>query len=136
THDNGAAWSPSLLDASLADTPGALAAAPRSGRQLALLTDGTAELSATGGTHWARLATLQSLARSAAGRRCGLQSLSAAAFSPSPDARSAGGGNRRPPPHCWPLRVPRRGVAPGRPGAPRLPARPAHPGARPDRGRP
>jgi hypothetical protein len=82
THDNGTTWSPSLLDTGLADVPGALAAA-HNGRLLALLTNGTAELSATGGTHWARLATLHSLARSAPGRRCGLESLSAAAFSPS-----------------------------------------------------
>ena len=82
TRDNGTAWSPGLLDAGLANVPGALAAAPRSGRLLALLTNGTAELSETGGTHWARLATLHSLTSSAAGRRCGLRGLSAVAFSP------------------------------------------------------
>lgn len=83
THNNGAAWSPSLLDARLANVPAALAAAQGSGRLLALLANGTAELSSPGGTHWAPLATMRSLARSAAGRRCGLKSLSVAAFSPS-----------------------------------------------------
>ena len=83
THDNGAAWSPGLLDAGLANVPGALAAAPGSGRLLALLTNGDAELSRAGGTAWTRLATHRSLALSAAGIRCGLGSLTAAAFSPS-----------------------------------------------------
>ena len=49
TKDNGKAWSPGLLDAGLADVPGALAADPASGRLLALLTDGTAEMSGPGG---------------------------------------------------------------------------------------
>jgi hypothetical protein len=66
----------------LAGVLGARAAA-RNGHLLALLTHGTAELSTAGGTRWAQLTTLHSLARSAAGRRCGLESLSAAAFSPS-----------------------------------------------------
>ena len=83
THNNGAAWSPGLLDARLANVRAALAAAPASGRLVALLTNGTAELSSPGATHWATLATTRSLARSAAGRRCGLESLSGAAFSPS-----------------------------------------------------
>ena len=82
TRNNGAVWSPGLLDVRLADAPAALAAAPGSGRLLALLTNGSAELSSPGGTHWATLATMRSLARSAAGRRCGLESLAGAAFSP------------------------------------------------------
>ena len=83
THDNGTAWTPGLLDAALADVPDALAAAPGGGHLLALLTTGNAELSGPGGTAWARLATRRALAASAAGRRCGLGSLAAAAFSPS-----------------------------------------------------
>ena len=83
THDNGTAWTPGLLDAALADVPDALAAAPGGGHLLALLTSGDAELSGPGGTAWARLATRRALAASAAGRRCGLGSLAAAAFSPS-----------------------------------------------------
>jgi hypothetical protein len=83
THDNGAAWSPRLLDAGLANVPDALAAAPGSGRLLALLTNGDTKMSGAGGTAWTRLATHQSLAASAAGIRCGLGGLTATAFSPS-----------------------------------------------------
>ena len=50
TKDNGRVWSPGLLDAGLADVPGALAADPASGRLLALLTDGTTDISGPGGT--------------------------------------------------------------------------------------
>jgi hypothetical protein len=83
TDDNGTAWTPSLLDAALADVPGALAAAPGGGRLLALLANGTAELSGPGGTAWEKLASRQALAASAAGTRCGPGSLTAAAFSPA-----------------------------------------------------
>jgi hypothetical protein len=83
THDNGAAWTPGLLDAALANVPDALAAAPGGGRLLALLASGEVQLSGPSGTGWARLATHVALATSAAGRRCGLGSLTAAAFSPS-----------------------------------------------------
>jgi hypothetical protein len=83
TDDNGAAWTPGLLDAPLANVPDALAAAPGSGRLLALLASGEVQLSGPGGTGWARLATHRALAASAAGRACGLGSLTAAAFSPS-----------------------------------------------------
>ncbi len=76
TADGGSRWSPGVLGAGLARLPGALAAAPGTGRLLALLAGGTAEL-------WARLATLGSLARTAAGRRCGLTGLAAASFGPS-----------------------------------------------------
>ena len=96
THDNGAAWTPGLLDAALADVPDALAAAPGSGRLLALLTSGGAELSGPGGTAWTRLATRRALAASAAGGRCGLGRLTAAAFSLSG-------------PRCWPAAVPVQG---------------------------
>jgi hypothetical protein len=83
THDNGAAWTPGLLDAALADVPDALAAAPGGGRLLALLADGSTELSGPGGTAWSRLATHHALAASAAGSRCVLGRITAAAFSPS-----------------------------------------------------
>jgi hypothetical protein len=83
TKDNGKAWSPGLLDAGLADIPGALAADPASGRLLALLTDGTTDISSPGGTRWTRLITRRALATSPAGIRCRLDSLTAAAFSPS-----------------------------------------------------
>ena len=83
THDNGTAWTPGLVDAALADVPDALAAAPGGGRLLALLASGQAELSGPSGTAWTRLATRRALAASAGGGRCGLGSLTAAAFSPS-----------------------------------------------------
>jgi hypothetical protein len=81
--NDGKSWSPSLLDASLADLPGALAAAPGDGGLLALLTDGSTEISSPLGRPWARLATRQVLATSPAGTRCRPGSLTAAAFSPS-----------------------------------------------------
>ena len=83
TKDNGKAWSPGLLDAGLADVPGALAADPASGRLLALLTNGTADMSGPGGTRWTRLITRHALATSPAGTRCQPGSLTAATFSPS-----------------------------------------------------
>ena len=89
TRDNGAIWSPGLLDAALADVPGALAASQSSGRLLALLADGTTDLSAPGGTAWRTLATHRALAASTAGTRCGLVSLTAVAFSRSGDPLAA-----------------------------------------------
>jgi hypothetical protein len=83
THDNGTAWTPGLLGAALADVPDALAAAPSGGRLLALLDGGQVQLSGPGGTDLTRLATRRALAASPAGGRCGLGSLTAAAFSPS-----------------------------------------------------
>ena len=80
TRNDGATWSSAVLDAALADVPDALAAAPGSARLLALLTDGTVEVSGSGAT-WTTLVTRWSLAGSAAGARCGLQQLTAAAFS-------------------------------------------------------
>ena len=92
--NNGKAWSPGLLDAALADSPGALAADPASGHGLALLSDGTADISGPGGMAWTRLATHQSIAASPAGTRCGLGSFTAAAFSPSGQPMLAAGCHR------------------------------------------
>jgi hypothetical protein len=89
SRDNGTTWTPAILDASLADAPSALAAAP-SGRLLALLTNGQAELSGPGATAWKKLATRDTVASSPAGRRCELGSLTAAAFSPSGAPELAG----------------------------------------------
>jgi hypothetical protein len=84
TGDGGQAWSSAgPLDAALADVPDALAPAPGSGKLLALLADGTARLSAPGYASWSTLASRQTLAATPPGRRCGLQNLTAAAFSPS-----------------------------------------------------
>jgi hypothetical protein len=83
TKDNGKAWSPGLLDAGLADAPGALAADTASGRVLALLTDSTTDISSPGGTSWTPLVSRRALAASPAGIRCRLDSLTAAAFTSS-----------------------------------------------------
>jgi hypothetical protein len=84
TRDGGRAWSPAgPLDAALANTPDALAAAPGTGHLLALLTTGTVKAAAPGYTRWSTLATRGTLAATPAGRRCGLTRLTAAAFSPS-----------------------------------------------------
>ena len=82
THNNGATWTPTILDAGLADVPDALAASS-GGRLLALLTNGTSKLSAPGAAGWATLATHRTLAASAAATRCRPGNLTAAAFSPS-----------------------------------------------------
>jgi hypothetical protein len=84
TGDSGRAWSSlSPLDASLASSPDALAAAPRTDSLLALTTRGTAELAAPGYTSWKVLTTRRALAATQAGRRCRLQSLTAATFTSS-----------------------------------------------------
>jgi hypothetical protein len=84
TGDGGQAWSPAgPLDAALADAPDALAAAPGTGRLLALLTNGTVKAAAPGYTRWTTLTSWRSLARTPAGRHCGLTALTAGAFTPS-----------------------------------------------------
>jgi hypothetical protein len=84
TSDGGQAWSPAgPLDAALADVPDALAAAPGSGHLLALTASGAVKLAAPGYTSWNTLASQHTLASTPAGRHCGLDSLTAAAFTPS-----------------------------------------------------
>ncbi len=84
TGDAGQAWSSAgPLDAALASLPDALAAAPSSGNLLALLANGTATMAAPGYASWTTLTTQRSLASTPACRRCGLEKLTAAAFSPS-----------------------------------------------------
>jgi hypothetical protein len=83
TRNDGQAWSSAgPLDGAVANVPDALAAAPGSGTLLALLTDGTAELATPGYANWTTLVTQRSLAATPAGRRCALQDLTAAAFTP------------------------------------------------------
>jgi hypothetical protein len=87
--DAGRNWTPGLLDAGLADTPGAIAVGP-SGRTLALLQDGTIAAMQMKGDrevgvgaaagHWAQLTRLKALAASAPGRECGLVSVQAVSF--------------------------------------------------------
>ncbi|MBV9206819.1 MAG: hypothetical protein JO037_15840 [Actinobacteria bacterium] len=97
--DAGRNWTPGLLDAGLADTPGAIAVGP-SGRTLALLQDGTIQAAQmtgngeAGGTatagQWSRLTSRDALAASAAGRECGLVSVQAVAFGPDGNPVAAG----------------------------------------------
>lgn len=81
--DAGQKWTPGLLDADLANTPDAIAAAP-SGPLLALLQDGGIETapsaSAAASGQWSRLTTLSALAASAPGRSCGLVRVQAVSF--------------------------------------------------------
>ena len=84
TSDGGQAWSSlNPLDAALASAPDALAARPGSGQLLALLAGGAVQEAAPGNATWTALASQQALAATPAGRRCGLQALTAAAFTPS-----------------------------------------------------
>jgi hypothetical protein len=84
TRNGGQGWSAAgPLDAALGDAPDALAAAPGTGRLLAVLTNGTVKIASPGYTRWATLASQRSLAGTPAGRRCGLTALAAGAFTPS-----------------------------------------------------
>jgi hypothetical protein len=82
TASAGGSWSPAAAPISpgLASEPDALAAGP-AGRVLAL-TDSGVVLEGNGGS-WTRLATLRSVAATAAGRACGLTELTAVAFTPA-----------------------------------------------------
>jgi hypothetical protein len=92
--DAGRDWAPGLLDADLADSPGAIAVAP-SGRVLALLQDGSIQTaptaSAAAAGRWTLLTTLRALTASAAGRECGLSGVTAISFGPDLDPVAAGG---------------------------------------------
>ncbi len=91
--DTGKNWTPGLLDADLADTPGALAVGP-SGQTLALLQDGTITAAPTANAaaagQWTPLATLKTLAASAPGRSCGLTGVNAVSFGPNNHPMAAG----------------------------------------------
>jgi hypothetical protein len=95
--DAGRNWTTGLLDAVLADTPGAIAVGS-SGRILALLQDGTIQAaptaSAAAAGQWTQLATRNALAASAPGRRCGLVGVSAVSFGPDKNPVAAGGCQR------------------------------------------
>jgi len=96
--DLGKSWTPGLLDANLADVPGAIAVGP-SGRTLALLHDGSIEVAATAGAvaagQWSQLTTLSALAASAPGRACGLVAVNAVSFGPDKNPMAAGSCLRR-----------------------------------------
>jgi hypothetical protein len=81
TTDGGRAWSAlNPLDAALAASPDSLAVPPAGGATLALLTDGTAVVGRPDATRWTNLASSRALIATPAGRRCGLKSLTAAAY--------------------------------------------------------
>ena len=91
--DDGKSWTPGLLGAGLASTPGAIAVAS-SGRALALLQDGTIAAaptaSAAAAGQWTQLTTRNALAASAPGRSCGLTSVHAVSFGPGMSPMAAG----------------------------------------------
>jgi hypothetical protein len=91
TSDGGQSWSSlNPLDAALASAPDALAVKPGSGQMLALLNGGGAEQAAPGAATWTTLASPAALAATPAGRRCGLQALTAATFTPAGTPMLAG----------------------------------------------
>lgn len=88
--DNGAKWAADgLLDAPLAATPSAFAAAP-TGALIALTRAGTVEAASHPGAAWSRLATEPSVASAPAARSCGLTQLTAASYTASGVALVAG----------------------------------------------
>jgi hypothetical protein len=79
--NGGAAWSPGLLDANVAQTPDALAA---SGSQLlALLANGTIMTSSNAGNSWRTLAGAGALADSPTGAKCGALGVTDVSFGTS-----------------------------------------------------
>jgi hypothetical protein len=79
--DGGTSWSPAgPLTPGLAAAPDALAAAA-DGQVIALTKGGGVQFGSQKGTSWTHLATVRTVARTAAGRACGLTGLTAAAFS-------------------------------------------------------
>jgi hypothetical protein len=89
TGDAGAHWSQGLLPAGLIAGPDSLAAVP--GGRLVAVTSKSVEESAAGATGWRSLVTRGALAGTAAGRRCGLTSLTGAVAEPDGRIVVAGG---------------------------------------------
>ena len=82
TTDAGVDWSQNnVLDASIADFPGALAGGP-AGQLLAVTQAGDIDASSSSGATWSRLTTQHDLAGTA-GRACGLTVVTSAAWAPS-----------------------------------------------------
>jgi hypothetical protein len=82
TTDAGVDWSQNnVLDAGIADFPGALAGGP-AGQLLAVTQAGDVDASSSSGASWSRLTTQHALAATTAGRACGLMAIDAAAWSP------------------------------------------------------
>ena len=83
TSDGGSNWSQSaLLDPGFGAVPYALAAGSH-GQLLALTGTGNVEASANAGLTWRTITTQRALAASPAARACGVQALTAAAWTPS-----------------------------------------------------
>jgi len=79
--DGGTSWSPAgPLTPGLAAAPDALAATA-GGQVIALTKGGGVQFGSQKSTAWTHLATVRTVARTAAGRACGLTGLTAAAFS-------------------------------------------------------
>jgi hypothetical protein len=90
TANAGQDWSQrNVLDAGLADVPGALASGP-GGRLLAISDTGDIETGTAGGASWTRLTTTHALASTAAGRACGLTTLTSASWTPAGQPLLAG----------------------------------------------
>jgi hypothetical protein len=98
SNDTGQSWTPGLLDAALAGVPDALAVGA-SGRILALLHDSGIEQASTAAAatagQWSQLTTLDALAASAPGRRCGLAAVNAVSFGQNDTPVVAGSCQRR-----------------------------------------
>ena len=98
SNDTGQSWTPGLLDAALAGVPDALAVGA-SGRILALLHDSGIEQAPTAAAatagQWSQLTTLDALAASAPGRRCGLAAVNAVSFGQNDTPVVAGSCQRR-----------------------------------------
>jgi hypothetical protein len=85
TANAGSSWSQNnVFAAGLADVPGALAAGP-AGRLLAIAGSGDIESSSGAGASWRRVTTQHALRATAAGRACGLTTVTAAAWTPAGD---------------------------------------------------
>ncbi len=89
TSDAGAHWSQGLLPAGLIAGPDALAGVP--GGRLVAVTATSVLQSAAGAAGWRSLVSLRVLARTAAGRRCGLTGLTGAVAEPDGTIVVAGG---------------------------------------------
>jgi len=89
--DSGRTWgSAGPLDASLADVPDALAAGSRGNDLIAVTGSGGAATAVPPYTDWKTVATVRTLAATAAGRRCTLTDLTAVAYAPSGNPLLAG----------------------------------------------
>jgi hypothetical protein len=91
TTDAGQVWSAiNPLDAAVAATPAAMALQPGGDRLIALTAGGRAEEAVAGSAAWHVLATERTIADTAAGQRCGLLALTAAAWTQSGEPLLAG----------------------------------------------